>query len=454
MVLATGLAFLMLFFGGGGGLINMSYGMNAMVHNTSWVTAHFHLIFGGTVVIMYFAIAYAMWPAMTGRAFPSLKPLTLQLWLWFVGMMVMTLPWHYTGLQGQWRRVAAFDYSDPMIASWGPWVIVSLVGGIILAVSALLFVYNLAMLHRRAAPRAALPKSLMRRPSIRRRAFRRRSTASASGTSSSPLLMLLAYGYPIAQFFIDPPPQAVIHRLTEMADDLEPRPDHSPGWRPGGAARGRPSLAVLGSAASSSSRFRLRAPRPRHHPGGAARECRHLSMSQRCAARPAWKPARRPSQPPGRDHACRSAKSAGIRRSCRSSPPATRRGAQLAAQTCAACHGDKGFRQTTIPSLAGQSRYAIYKQLHDYRTGARAHPQMTGVAKALAVTDLASVSAYFAAAGKGICRASAGAISRGAGNRAAGVGRRQPSPHSGLPELPRQRRGRTDRNARDHRPEP
>src|SRR5690606_38962090 len=58
MTLATGLAFFMLFFGGGGGLINMSYGMNAMIHNTSWVTAHFHLIFGGTVVIMYFAIAY------------------------------------------------------------------------------------------------------------------------------------------------------------------------------------------------------------------------------------------------------------------------------------------------------------------------------------------------------------------------------------------------------------
>ena len=62
MVLATGLAFFMLWFGGGGGLINMSYGMNAMVHNTSWVTAHFHLIFGGTVVIMYFAIAYQIWP--------------------------------------------------------------------------------------------------------------------------------------------------------------------------------------------------------------------------------------------------------------------------------------------------------------------------------------------------------------------------------------------------------
>src|SRR5205085_4080419 len=99
MVLAPGLAFFVLFSGGGGRLINMSYGMNAMVHNTSWVTAHFHLIFGGTVVIMYFAIAYAIWPTLTGRTPASLRHQRLQLWLWAVGMMVMTLPWHYLGLQ-------------------------------------------------------------------------------------------------------------------------------------------------------------------------------------------------------------------------------------------------------------------------------------------------------------------------------------------------------------------
>jgi hypothetical protein len=27
------------------------------------------------------------------------------------------------------------------------------------------------------------------------------------------VLMLLAYGWPIAQFFVNPPPQAVVHRL-------------------------------------------------------------------------------------------------------------------------------------------------------------------------------------------------------------------------------------------------
>lgn len=78
----------------------------------------------------------------------------------------------------------------------------------------------------------------------------------------------------------------------------------------------------------------------------------------------------------------------------------TRRGAQLAAETCAACHGEKGLAPMNFPSLAGQTSFAIYKQLHDYRTGARSDPQMTPMAEALSVADLANVAAYFAAASK------------------------------------------------------
>src|SRR3954470_18140532 len=213
MVLATGLAFFMLWFGGGGGLINMSYGMNAMVHNTSWVTAHFHLIFGGTVVIMYFAIAYAIWPVLTGRPPVSLRNQRLQLWLWFAGMMVMTLPWHYLGLQGQWRRVATFNYADPIIAAWGPWVIVSFVGGLILRASAVLFVWNRLEFHRARAVVAAGLEPLYAvavHPPLR-------VPASLNGFSLWNVLvlvlMLAAYGYPIAQFFILKPPQAIVHRV-------------------------------------------------------------------------------------------------------------------------------------------------------------------------------------------------------------------------------------------------
>jgi cytochrome c oxidase subunit I len=211
MVLATGLAFVMLGLGGFGGLINMGYGMNAMIHNTSWVTAHFHLIFGGSVVIMYFAIAYEIWPRLTGREHSSFVPLRVQLWLWFIGMMVMTLPWHWLGLQGQWRRVANFNYADPIIAAWGPWVTISLGGGLTLMLSALLFVRNLAVLHRSPVSMRAEPiYAVAVHPP-------RHVPAALNGFGLWNVLvlvlMLVSYGYPIGQFVISPSPAAMVHRV-------------------------------------------------------------------------------------------------------------------------------------------------------------------------------------------------------------------------------------------------
>lgn len=72
------------------------------------------------------------------------------------------------------------------------------------------------------------------------------------------------------------------------------------------------------------------------------------------------------------------------------------RGARIAGADCASCHGEDGVSATPeLPSLAGQSAFAIYKQLHDYRSGARAHPLMTPVAERLQVADLANVAVYY-----------------------------------------------------------
>ena len=215
MVLATGLAFVMLWFGGGGGLINMSYGMNAMVHNTSWVTAHFHLIFGGTVVIMYFAIAYQIWPQLTGRVADAgdLAWQRRQLWLWGIGMMVMTLPWHWLGLNGQWRRVAHFDYNDPRIAWWGDWVDVSLLGGVILLVSALLFIRNLASLH---GGQMAVEAMQPMRYALPLHPLARIPTALNGFVLWNVLVLVLmaaAYGWPIGQFIAQPSPAAIVHHV-------------------------------------------------------------------------------------------------------------------------------------------------------------------------------------------------------------------------------------------------
>ena len=148
IMLAVAFSFVMLGFGGAGGLVNMSFQLDAAIHNTQWITGHFHLIFGGAIVIMYFAIAYDIWPHLTGRALPAAGLIRAQLWTWFVGMIVLTFPWHWVGLLGMPRRMAFYDYSDPAIAPQAVSVIISTVGGAILVVSGLLFVVALIRAHR------------------------------------------------------------------------------------------------------------------------------------------------------------------------------------------------------------------------------------------------------------------------------------------------------------------
>jgi cytochrome c553 len=66
-------------------------------------------------------------------------------------------------------------------------------------------------------------------------------------------------------------------------------------------------------------------------------------------------------------------------------------------EVCAACHGETGVSiAPEIPHLAGQSGAAIYKQLHDYRTGSRANQAMTDIAKALEERAIADVAAFYA----------------------------------------------------------
>jgi cytochrome c oxidase subunit 1 len=200
MVLAVGLSLLLLGPGGFGGIINMSFAMNAMIHNTSWVTAHFHLIFGGAVVIVYFAIAYELWPRLTGRPLVSKSVACRQLWLWFWGILITTVPWHIAGLMGQPRRYAIFDYSDPVVAKTATLAIISVVGGLVLVCSVILFFYVLV--------RSSFSPVAEFMPPVR-------YALAVNPPESVPrllngfgfwnvilfLLVLISYGYPIGQFF-------------------------------------------------------------------------------------------------------------------------------------------------------------------------------------------------------------------------------------------------------------
>jgi cytochrome c553 len=76
------------------------------------------------------------------------------------------------------------------------------------------------------------------------------------------------------------------------------------------------------------------------------------------------------------------------------------RGAATAAQICVACHGKDGVGVApTYPNLTHQSASAIFKQLKDYKSGARTGGQaavMTGMVTALDERQMADVAAYYA----------------------------------------------------------
>jgi cytochrome c oxidase subunit I len=197
MMLAVTFSFIMLGFGGAGGLINMSYQLDSSIHNTQWITGHFHLIFGGAIVIMYFAIAYDLWPHLTGRALTSFRLMRLQLWTWFIGMIVTTFPWHYVGVLGMPRRMAFYDYTDPAMAGEAPAVVASVFGAAILVVSGALLLIILVRAHW--APRVDPGVYRFSVPAHQPRTMPAALNSLGLWVSLMLALTAINYGFPIVQ---------------------------------------------------------------------------------------------------------------------------------------------------------------------------------------------------------------------------------------------------------------
>ncbi|MCC8962757.1 cytochrome c4 [Bradyrhizobium sp. Pear76] len=71
------------------------------------------------------------------------------------------------------------------------------------------------------------------------------------------------------------------------------------------------------------------------------------------------------------------------------------RGATLA-QRCAICHGPQGVSDAHSPNLAGQFAAVTYKELNDFKTGARVSVVMSPFAAAMSDQDMKDVAAYYA----------------------------------------------------------
>ncbi len=136
---AQNLAMILFVFGGIGGLINASYNLNLLVHNTAWIPGHFHLTVGSATTLTFMGIAYWLVPRLSGRNLFSNKLALAQAWTWFFGMLLFGNGYHAMGLYyGAPRRtmLGAVPYFDPR---WQPFLWESLVGVTLLAISAVLF---------------------------------------------------------------------------------------------------------------------------------------------------------------------------------------------------------------------------------------------------------------------------------------------------------------------------
>ena len=67
---------------------------------------------------------------------------------------------------------------------------------------------------------------------------------------------------------------------------------------------------------------------------------------------------------------------------------------------CTGCHGIPGYKTVyphvyQVPMITGQQPVYIVNALQAYRSGARSHPSMRGIAQSLSDQDIADLAAYY-----------------------------------------------------------
>ncbi len=137
MLFATGFI-LMFTMGGVTGVQFAVVAADWQLTDSYYVVAHFHyVLFGGTMLAV-FAAAYYWFPKMTGRMLDE-RLGKWHFWLTLIGFNLTFFPMHILGLMGMPRRV----YTYPDKPGWELLNSAETIGSLILAVSTLVFIWNI-----------------------------------------------------------------------------------------------------------------------------------------------------------------------------------------------------------------------------------------------------------------------------------------------------------------------
>jgi len=130
------------FFGGITGIVNASYSMNNVVHNTAWVPAHFHTTIGGPTLLAFTGMSLHLVAKLGGKSV-RLRSLNVAVpYLWLIGVVLFSTAMSITGIDGEPRRTnLGLTYTNPdselFVAKWWTLGKISAAGGTLMLVSML-----------------------------------------------------------------------------------------------------------------------------------------------------------------------------------------------------------------------------------------------------------------------------------------------------------------------------
>jgi cytochrome c oxidase subunit 1 len=123
--------------GGITGVYLSSVPVDTQLHQSYYVVAHLHYVLFGGSVMTIFAGVYYWFPKITGRMLNR----TLgewHFWTVFIGFNATFLVMHTLGLEGMPRRIVTYGE-----ASWGPTNLFITLASFLVAISVVIFIYNL-----------------------------------------------------------------------------------------------------------------------------------------------------------------------------------------------------------------------------------------------------------------------------------------------------------------------
>jgi cytochrome c oxidase subunit 1 len=139
MLFAVGFL-LMFLIGGLDGVFLASLGIDYELNGTYWVVAHIHYVLVGGSLFAVFAGVYYWWPKMFGR-YLNERLGKWNFWTLIIGFNLTFMPMHFLGVMGMPRRIATYAADT----GWAPLNLLETVGSYIIAVSVMVFLYNVVI---------------------------------------------------------------------------------------------------------------------------------------------------------------------------------------------------------------------------------------------------------------------------------------------------------------------